>query len=110
MYFQRVDISPVKVEIDYKPKGINFANVADGNYVELLNLFSFENVKLTIRSQQLTAVNGAQNVVSQALAQWVSQVIDTQLPKIATGLAPLHSIVRIGSRLVDLITLPVNNQ
>ncbi len=56
-YFQSVQIAPIVFKVDYKPKAVDVQNLASGKYVELLQFFALDDVKLTLDAVKLSGVN-----------------------------------------------------
>ena len=48
IYFQSVDIRAFKIKIDYWPKRINFAGLKQGSSFEMINLFAYEALEVSI--------------------------------------------------------------
>lgn len=54
---ESIEIHPIKMKIDYKPKHIDYANLKEGNLVELMNFFHFEAAEMTLNNVKLTGVS-----------------------------------------------------
>ncbi len=52
-----VEVFPIEVKMDYKPKRIDFKAITKGKTAELLNLFHFEGSKMTLRHVTLNGVS-----------------------------------------------------
>ncbi|CAG8485963.1 5701_t:CDS:10 [Paraglomus brasilianum] len=106
-YFQYFEIEPVVMKIDYKPKHVDYTNLKGGNLVELMNFFHLEAAEMTLRDVKLTGVKGWQRLIEDLGAAWLPHITNTQVPNVLSGVAPIRSLVNIGSGVVDLILLPV---
>ena len=51
---------------------------------------------------------GIDKVVSYALAEWLTDIRQTQLPGILGGVGPVYSFVQLFQGLVDLVWLPID--
>ncbi|GBC00239.1 hypothetical protein RclHR1_00380007 [Rhizophagus clarus] len=106
-YFQSIEMHPIKMKIDYKPKHIDYANLKEGNLVELMNFFHFEAAEMTLNSVKLTGVKGWQRLAEELGAAWLPHIKSTQVPNVVSGVAPIRSLVNLGSGVADLILLPI---
>ncbi|CAG8498680.1 19084_t:CDS:10 [Rhizophagus irregularis] len=106
-YFQSIEIHPIKMKIDYKPKHIDYANLKEGNLVELMNFFHFEAAEMTLNNVKLTGVKGWQRLAEELGAAWLPHIKSTQVPNVVSGVAPIRSLVNLGSGVADLILLPI---
>lgn len=52
-------------------------------------------------------VQGWQRLSDKVNAQWFQYVQETQLPKIIGGVSPIRSLVNVGSGVIDLVLLPM---
>lgn len=52
----RVEILPVKIKLDYKPKRVDYKGLRQGKAIELMNFFHFEGSEMTLRHMTLTGV------------------------------------------------------
>ncbi|CAI2167831.1 9475_t:CDS:10 [Funneliformis geosporum] len=106
-YFQSFEIHPLKMKVDYKPKHIDYTNLKEGNLVELMNLFHFEAAEMTLSNVKLTGVKGCQRLFEELGAAWLPHIKSTQVPNVVSGVAPIRSLVNLGSGVADLILLPI---
>jgi hypothetical protein len=54
---ESVEVHPIKMKIDYKPKHIDYTNLKEGNLVELMNFFHFDAAEMTLSNVKLTGVS-----------------------------------------------------
>ncbi|CAG8708357.1 6789_t:CDS:2, partial [Funneliformis mosseae] len=106
-YFQSFEIHPIKMKVDYKPKHIDYTNLKEGNLVELMNFFHFEAAEMTLSNVKLTGVKGCQRLFEELGAAWLPHIKSTQVPNVVSGVAPIRSLVNLGSGVADLILLPI---
>ncbi|KIM19805.1 hypothetical protein M408DRAFT_30911 [Serendipita vermifera MAFF 305830] len=55
-FFQHVEIFPVELKLDYKPKRVDYKALKEGKTIELMNFFHFEDAAMTLRRITLTGV------------------------------------------------------
>ncbi|CAG8759270.1 21522_t:CDS:2, partial [Racocetra persica] len=106
-YFQLFDIQPIVMKLDYKPKHIDYSSLKEGNLVELMNIFHLEAAEMTLRGLKLTGVKGVSRLLEDLGAAWLPHITNTQVPNVVSGVAPIRSLVNIGSGVADLILLPI---
>ncbi|KAI3635584.1 hypothetical protein MIR68_006222 [Amoeboaphelidium protococcarum] len=107
LYFQHVHVQSLPLLIDYKPKKVDYARIKQGQYVELLNLFSLEEVAVNLPSVSLRAVNGPSECVSKILQMWIPHVMQHDSKGIVAGITPLRNISNVGSSVIDMVLLPI---
>ncbi|RIB23489.1 hypothetical protein C2G38_843653 [Gigaspora rosea] len=107
IYFQLFEIQPIVIKLDYKPKHIDYSSLKEGNLVELMNIFHLEAAEMTLHGLKLTGVKGVSRLLEDLGAAWLPHITSTQVPNIVSGVAPIRSLVNIGSGVADLILLPI---
>lgn len=55
----------------------------------------------------LMQVRGWSRLVDGVISQWLPHIKNTQLPKMASGVSGVKSLINIGSGLADLVLLPI---
>ncbi|CAG8746013.1 13896_t:CDS:2, partial [Cetraspora pellucida] len=106
-YFQLFEIQPIVMKLDYKPKHLDYSSLKEGNLVELMNIFHLEAAEMTLRGLKLTGVKGISRLLEDLGAAWLPHITSTQVPNVVSGVAPIRSLVNIGSGVADLILLPI---
>jgi autophagy-related protein 2 len=106
-FFETFIVKPCKLKVNYRPIGIDAAALRDGSYAELLNLFSLENVELTLKSVEMKGVYGWGAVFSDVFRCCVEDICNTQLHKFLAGAAPLNPISNLGGGVADLVLIPM---
>ncbi|KAI8333041.1 hypothetical protein BC941DRAFT_516431 [Chlamydoabsidia padenii] len=107
LFFQSVEIYPIDLKIDYKPKYFNYDNIKEGQYAELANVFQLEGAKLNLSAVKLNGINGIQKLLDRLSQEWVPHIKNTQLLHMLSGVSPIRSMVNLGSGVADLIILPI---
>ncbi|KNE68694.1 hypothetical protein AMAG_13338 [Allomyces macrogynus ATCC 38327] len=107
LFFQRVEVYPIQLRLDYKPKSMDLGDLKRGNFVQLLNFFHLEGAEMNLRQVTVTGARGVPELVEALLSCWLPHVKNTQLPNMVSGVGPLRSLVNIGTGVADLILLPV---
>ncbi|KAI9188803.1 autophagy- protein 2 [Blastocladiella emersonii ATCC 22665] len=106
-FFQRVEVYPISVRIDYKPKRVDLAALHRGHVVQLLNVFHLEGAEMNLRHVTVTGTRGVPELLAALVSDWLPHVRNTQLPNMVSGVGPLRSLVNIGTGVADLFLLPV---
>ncbi|EJD44143.1 hypothetical protein AURDEDRAFT_185172 [Auricularia subglabra TFB-10046 SS5] len=106
-FFQHVEIFPVDLKLDYKPKRVDFQALRDGKTIELMNFFHFDGAEMTLRHLTLSGLTGWPRLFDTLNDLWTPDVKANQLADVISGVAPIRSIVNVGSGVADLVLLPI---
>jgi autophagy-related protein 2 len=52
-----VEIYPIELKLDYKPKRVDLAALRQGKTIELMNFFHFDGAEMTLRHVTLSGVS-----------------------------------------------------
>ncbi|XP_027161566.1 autophagy-related protein 2 [Coffea eugenioides] len=107
-FFQKFDIWPVLIRVDYVPSHFDLAALRSGKYVELVNLLTWKGVELQLKHVHSVGVYGWSSVGEMVLGEWLEDISQNQVHKLLKGLPPIRSLVAVGSGATKLVTLPVN--
>ncbi|KAK4049710.1 autophagy- protein 2 [Microbotryomycetes sp. JL201] len=106
-FFQRVEILPIKIKLDYKPKRVDLRALRQGRSAELMNFFHFDGSEMTLRHLVVTGVSGSTRLSELVQEIWTPDVKANQLADVISGIAPVRSVVNVGSGLANLVLLPI---
>ncbi|WVF72370.1 hypothetical protein IAT40_007185 [Kwoniella sp. CBS 6097] len=106
-FFQHVEIFPIELKLDYKPKRVDFAALREGKTIELMNFFHFDGAEMTLRHITLSGVTGWDRLGTTLQDLWTPDVKANQLADVISGVSPIRSVVNVGSGVADLILLPI---
>ncbi|KAI8145032.1 hypothetical protein BJV82DRAFT_666949 [Fennellomyces sp. T-0311] len=107
IFLQHIEIHPIVLKIDYKPKYINYGNIKEGQLVELVNLFHLDGADIQLSHIKLTGISGFSRLADKVAKEWLPHIMNTQVPHMVSGVSPIRSIVNVGSGMADLILLPI---
>lgn len=107
MFFQKFEISSIKMKIDYKPKTVDYVGMSSGNYSEFINLFTLDGSVLTLAKIKTYGVLGISNLGSRLGLIWGPQIQQTQIAGLVAGLSSIRSLVNIGGGVRDLVLVPI---
>ncbi|XP_021738462.1 autophagy-related protein 2-like [Chenopodium quinoa] len=108
-YFQKFDIRPIILRVDYCPNRVDLAALSGGKYVELVNLVPWKGVELHLKHVQAAGIYGWGNVCETTLGEWLEDISQNQIHKLLRGLPAIRSFVAVGSGAAKLVSLPVKN-
>ncbi|KNA21721.1 hypothetical protein SOVF_040860 [Spinacia oleracea] len=108
-YFQKFDIQPIILRVDYCPSRVDLAALSGGKYVELVNLVPWKGVELHLKNVQAAGVYGWNNVCETTIGEWLEDISQNQIHKLLRGLPTIRSFVSVGSGAAKLVSLPVKN-
>ncbi|GAA6057188.1 hypothetical protein JCM3770_004368 [Rhodotorula araucariae] len=106
-FFQRVEVLPVKIKLDYKPKRVDYNALRSGKTAELMNFFHFDGSEMTLRHLVVTGISGTSTLSSLVQDIWTPDVKAHQLADVISGIASVRSVVNVGSGVANLVLLPI---
>lgn len=108
-YFQKFDIKPFSVRVDYIPQRVDLAALGGGKYVELVNLVPWKGIELHLKPVQAVGVYGWNNVCETIIGEWLEDISQNQIHKVLHGLPTIRSLISVGSAAAKLVSCPVEN-
>ncbi|KAI4598027.1 autophagy- protein 2 [Pestalotiopsis sp. 9143b] len=106
-FVQRAEIMSIPVKLDFKPKRVDYAGLRSGHTTEFMNFLILDEARMTLRHTIIYGVSGFERLGKTLNDIWMPEVKRNQLPGILAGLAPVRSIVNVGSGFKDLIEIPI---
>jgi len=107
LYIQSFRIGEFNICLDYKPKRIDLDALRGGEYAQLAHLLRLEEVRITLGTRLLRAIEGWGGLAARLGKDWADQILAQQIHRCLAGVQPLRSIIRVGSGVVDLVVLPL---
>ncbi|KAL8541374.1 hypothetical protein ACS0TY_002578 [Phlomoides rotata] len=108
-YFQKFDIWPMMIQVDYSPCRVDLTALRGGKYVELVNLVPWKGVELQLKHVQGIGLYGWSSVCETILGEWLEDISQNQVHKLLKGLPPIKSLMAVSSGAAKLVSLPVKN-
>ncbi|CAO2827290.1 unnamed protein product [Amaranthus hypochondriacus] len=108
-FFQKFDIWPIILRVDYRPSRVDLAALSGGKYVELVNLVPWKGVELHLKHVEAAGIYGWANVCETIAGEWLEDISQHQVHKLLQGLPAIRSLVTVGSSAAKLVSLPVKN-
>lgn len=108
-FFQKFDIWPVFVRVDYSPSRVDLAALRGGKYVELVNLVPWKGVELKLKHVHAVGIYGWGGVCETVIGEWLEDISQNQIHKVLRGLPTIRSLVAVGSGAAKLVSLPVES-
>ncbi|KAF7547282.1 hypothetical protein G7Z17_g7842 [Cylindrodendrum hubeiense] len=106
-FLQRAEVNDVPVKLDFKPKRVDYAGLRSGHTTEFMNFIVLEESRLVLRHVIIYGVSGFDRLGKTLNDIWTPEVKANQLPGVLAGLAPVRSIVNVGSGFKDLVEIPL---
>ncbi|XP_027345674.1 autophagy-related protein 2 isoform X2 [Abrus precatorius] len=78
-YFQKLDIWPIHVRVDYSPSHVDLAALRHGKYVELVNLVPWKGVELNLKHVHASGIYGWASVCETTVGEWLEDISQNQL-------------------------------
>ncbi|KAH7913725.1 hypothetical protein BJ138DRAFT_1124124 [Hygrophoropsis aurantiaca] len=107
IYFQHAEVFPVDIKLDYKPRRVDYRALREGKTIELMNFFHFDGSEMTLRHLTFHGITGWPRFFDSLNDLWTPDVKATQLVDVISGVAPIRSVVNVGSGVADLVLLPI---
>ncbi|KAF2215622.1 hypothetical protein CERZMDRAFT_56367 [Cercospora zeae-maydis SCOH1-5] len=106
-YLQRVEVETVDLCLDYKPKNVDYAGLRSGRTKEFMNFITLEGCNIRLQHAIIYGLSGFDKLHDSLSGIWTPDVIQNQLPRVLSGLAPLRSLVNLGVGVRDVVAIPV---
>ena len=106
-FIQRAEVNAVPVKLDFKPKRVDYGGLRSGRTTEFMNFFVLDEAEMVLRHVIIYGVSGFDRLGQTLNDIWMPDIRTNQLPRILAGLAPVKSIVSIGSGFKDLVVIPM---
>lgn len=106
-FVQRAEINSIPVKLDFKPKRVDYAGLRSGHTTEFMNFIVLEESRMVLRHVIIYGISGFDRLGKTLNNIWMPDVRNNQLPGVIAGLAPVRSIVNIGSGFKDLVEIPI---
>ncbi|KAJ7967449.1 Autophagy-related protein 2 [Quillaja saponaria] len=108
-YFQKFNIRPLLVRVDYSPHHVDLAALRRGKYVELVNLVPWKGVELCLKNVESAGIYGWGSVCETILGEWLEDISQNQIHKILRGVPTVRSLIAVGAGAAKLVSSPVEN-
>ncbi|XP_019421294.1 PREDICTED: autophagy-related protein 2 [Lupinus angustifolius] len=108
-YFQKLDIWPILVRVDYSPSHVDLAALRHGKYVELVNLVPWKGVELNLKHVHAAGIYGWGSVCETTVGEWLEDISQNQIHKILWGLPTVRSLIAVGAGAAKLVSSPIEN-
>ncbi|WLF77240.1 autophagy- protein 2 [Lodderomyces elongisporus] len=102
LYVQKLEIDPIKLKVDYKPKKVDYNGLRSGKSGEFANFFVLDAASLTLPKAQLYGLSGMSEIGRGLGTAWAPVFKSNQVLGIISGVSSLRSIVNVGSGFRNL--------
>jgi len=106
-FLQRVEVNAVRVRLDFEPKRVDYGGLRSGRTTEFMNFFVLDEADMVLRHVIIYGVSGFDKLGKTLNDIWMPDIKSNQLPGILAGLAPIKSLVNVGSGVKDLVVIPM---
>lgn len=108
-FFQKFDVKPIVLHINYIPRQFDPVALGKGNYAELLNILPLKGIDLKLKHVSAMGVYGWNSICETVGAEWLEDISKNQVHKLLKGLPPLKSVSAVVSGTKKLISLPIES-
>lgn len=106
-FVQRIEVDTVDLRLDYKPKRIDYGGIRSGHTSEFMNIVTLDAADIKLKHAIVYGLNGFAPLHKTLNDIWMPDVTRNQLPTVLAGLAPVRSLVNIGSGVRDVVAIPI---
>ena len=106
-FLSRVEIDTVDLQLDYKPKKVDYVGLRSGLATEFMNFVILDQAHIRLRHAIVYGIQGFEPLHKTLNDVWMPDVKRNQLPTILTGLAPIRSLANIGTGVRDVVAIPI---
>ncbi|KAI5797364.1 hypothetical protein DFH27DRAFT_526134 [Peziza echinospora] len=106
-FIQRIEVNSVRVKLDYKPKRVDYVGLRSGHTTEFMNFVTLEEADMVLKHVILHGISGFTKLSKALNDTWMPDIQKTQLGDVLAGVAPVRSLVNIGSGVKDLVVVPM---
>ena len=106
-FIQRAEVQSIPVQLDFKPKRVDYAGLRSGHTTEFMNFMILDGSRMVLRHTIIYGISGFDRLGKTLNDIWMPDVKRHQLPGVLAGLAPVRSLVNVGSGFKDLIEIPI---
>jgi autophagy-related protein 2 len=106
-FLQRVEIDTVDMCLDYKPKNVDYVGLRSGRTTEFMNFITLDASMIRLKHAIVYGLRGFETLHQTLNDVWMPDIQRNQLPGILAGLAPVRSLVNLGSGMRDVVAIPV---
>jgi autophagy-related protein 2 len=106
-FVQRAEVNSIPVTLDFKPKRVDYAGLRSGHTTEFMNFVVLDQSRMVLRHTIIYGASGFDRLGKTLNDIWTPDVKRNQLPGVLAGLAPVRSLVNVGSGFKDLVEIPI---
>lgn len=107
VYIQKLEVEAVQIRMDYKPKKVDYSGLKSGHASEFMNFFILEGSRFQLQHLIVYGVNGFPELNKTLNNAWLPDITGNQLKGILSGVAPMKTLVTLGSGVKALVSTPV---
>nr|OQO30071.1 hypothetical protein B0A51_02756 [Rachicladosporium sp. CCFEE 5018] len=106
-FLQRIEVETVDLQLDYKPKKIDYVSLRSGHTSEFMNFVILDQANIRLKHVIIYGLQGFDPLHKTLNDIWSPDVTRNQLPTVLAGLAPVRSLVNIGTGVRDVVAIPI---
>lgn len=106
-FIQRAEVNSIPVTLDFKPKRVDYAGLRSGHTTEFMNFVVLDQSRMVLRRTIVYGASGFDRLGQTLNDTWTPDVKRNQLPGVLAGLAPVRSLVNVGSGFKELVEIPI---
>eukprot|EP01094_Clydonella_sp_ATCC50884_P011358 TRINITY_DN2114_c0_g4_i3.p1 TRINITY_DN2114_c0_g4~~TRINITY_DN2114_c0_g4_i3.p1 ORF type:complete len:845 (+),score=247.32 TRINITY_DN2114_c0_g4_i3:35-2536(+) len=107
MYFQNVDIAGLHLNIDYKPRRVDYWSILKGNMSAAKDLFPLEQAQFNMQGVHMTSIDGWGEIHAAVKQMWFPYVQPKHVREYVSGVQAVRPLAEVAQGMADLILLPM---
>ncbi|GLT37479.1 hypothetical protein SLA2020_117940 [Shorea laevis] len=108
-YFQKIDIRPILIRVDYSPHHVDIGALKSGRYAELMNIVPWKGIELELKHVHAIGIYGWGGVCETIIGEWLEDVFQNQIHKVLQGFPAIRSFVSVADGAKKLVSLPLES-
>lgn len=106
-FLQRVEITDVRIRLNYKPKRVDYAGIRSGHTTEFKNFVILDEADMVLKHAIVFGTSGFDKLGVTLNDIWTNDVKRNQLVGILGAIGPVKSLFNVGSGVRDLVVVPM---
>jgi len=109
VYFDKFQVSPLKLVVDYKPRGLevmDYSKVVAGGYLWLVAMIPLECASFTLSEIDITNTT-LDKLPEGIVSTWMPNFLQTNIPQYIKGVQPIKIVAKMGSGVIGLVKVPI---
>jgi autophagy-related protein 2 len=109
-FIQRCEVQTIPVQMDFKPKRVDYGSIRAGNTTEFMNFVHLDSFRMELVHTLVYGCLGFDRLAQTLKGTWLPDIRSRQLHRVAAGVSLMRPMVDVASGLQNLIEIPRDYQ